>query len=278
MDEKRAAYSLKAPGRSGYSSPMHLPGRGPLPRVDDHLVQPEVTRDEIIGGRRVIASPAQAPHASQHSRLDYVLQAHVAPGYIAAADLLTRHDQSSDFATDVCLYRDGIDPETGARYLEEVAFEIVSEQNQRVVTEKAVRMHQRGVRRIFSVWVKGDRRVCEWSAESRGWQPLDRASSIDDPCFVRPLAVAALFDAAAADNEVVEAMGAKGNPALLKREAMARAAGKADAILQFLEVRGVAVSSAQRQEILGCSDSDRLDRWLRRTAFASSADEVTSEP
>ena len=277
MDEKRAAYSLKAPGHSGYSSPMHLPGRGPLPRVDDHLVQAEITRDEIIGGRRMVTSPAHPPHATKHTDLDFVLRAHVAPGYTAAADLLTRHDQDSDFATDVCIYKDGIDPDTGARNLEEVAFEIVSKQNERVVTEKAVRMHRRGVRRIFSVLVKGNQRVCEWTAESNSWRPLDQASSIEDACLVRPLSVAALLDAAAADNAVVEALGAKGNPALLKREAAAEARGRAAAILQFLEARGVAVSPAQRQEILGCSDPDRLDRWLRRAAFATSADEVTSE-
>jgi hypothetical protein len=282
MDEKRAAYSLKAPGRSGYSSPMHLPGRGPLPRVDDHLVEPEITRDEIIGGQRRVALPAQPPHATKHVDLDFVLRAHVAPGYRAASDLLTRHDQSSDFATDVCIYKDGVDPETGARYLEEIAFEIVSEQNQRVVTEKAARMHQRGVRRIFSVWVKGNQRVCGWSPESRSWLLLDRDASIEDPCFVRPLSVAALLDAAAAENAVVEALSAKGNPALQEREAAARAegqaVGKADAILQILEARGVAVNPSQRQEILRCSDSDRLDRWLRRAAFASSVDEVASEP
>jgi hypothetical protein len=277
MDEKRAAYSLKAPGRSGYSSPVHLPGRDPFPRVDDHLVEPEITRDEMIGGRRIVASPAQPPHATKHTDLDFVLRAHVAPGYRAAADLLTRHDQSSDFATDVCIYKDGVDPDTGARHLEEIAFEIVSEQNQRVVTEKAVRMHNRGVRRIFSVWVKGDQRVCEWSAADRRWQPLDRASSISDPCLVKPLSMTALLDAAAADNAVVEAMIAKGNPVLQEREAAAWAAGKADAILRFLEVRGVAVSPEQRQRILECSDPDRLDGWLRRAAFASSADEVISE-
>lgn len=272
MDEKRSGYSLKAPGRSGYSSPMHLPGRSPFPRVDDHLVEPEITRDEIIGGRRMVASPAQPPHATKQADLDFVVRAHVAPGYRTAADLLTRHDQSSDFATDVCIYKDGVDPETGARYLEEVAFEIVSEQNQRVVTEKAVRMHRRGVRRIFSVWVKGEQRVCAWAPESNGWLPLDRTSSIEDPCFVRPLSVAALLDAAAADNAVIEALSAKGNLALQEREAAARAEGKADAILMVLEARGVAVSPSQRQEILECSDSERLDQWLRRAAFASSDD------
>jgi hypothetical protein len=258
----------------------------PLLRVDDHLVEPEITRDEIIGGRRMVAPPAEPPHATKKVDLRFVLRAHVAPGYRAAADLLTRHDQISDFATDVCIYKDGVDPDTGARHLEEIAFEIVSEQNERVVTEKAVRMHRRGVRRIFSVWVKGDQRVCAWASEGNRWLPLDRASSIEDPCFVRPLSVAALLDATAADNAVVEALSIKGNPALQELEAAARSEGwaegrsarKADAILMVLEARGVAVSPSQRQEILGCSDSDRLDRWLRRAALASSADEVASEP
>src|SRR3954468_4922321 len=99
MDENRRGYDLKAPGRSDGGAPRHLPGRGSFPRVDDHLVEPEVTRDEIIGGHRIVASPAQIPHAHQHPPLDYVLQAHVASGYGAAADLLPRHDQESDFAS-----------------------------------------------------------------------------------------------------------------------------------------------------------------------------------
>jgi hypothetical protein len=278
MDERRAGYNLKAPGRPGSDAPMHLPGRGAFPRVDDHLVQPEVTRDEIIGGRKVVASPAQPPHADQHSRLAYILEAHTATGYQASADLLTRHDRDSDFATDACIYKQGIDPETGARYLEEIAFEIISEQNQGLAAQKAVRMQRRGVRRIFSLWVKGPKRVCEWSPESQGWSLLDRELSIQDPCLVKPLFVGALLDAAAADNAVAEALIAKGNPVLRKREAAARAEGIAKSVLSILEVRAIEVSPSQRQEILGCSDPDRLDRWLRRAAFASSAGEVTSTP
>jgi hypothetical protein len=253
---------------------MHLPGRGSFPRVDDHLVRPEVTRDEIVGGQRVIASPAHPPHAKQHSRLDYVLQAHTAPGYIAASDLLTRHDRSSDFATDACIYKDGIDPATGTRYLEEIAFEVVSEQNEALATEKASRMHQRGVRRIFTVWVKGHQRVCEWSPESRSWKLLETA--IEDPVLVRPLSMSALLDAAEADNAVAEALIAKGNPVIRAREAATWAAAKAATILQFLDARGIAVSPSQRQTILECSDPDQLDHWVRRAAVAASTDDVIS--
>lgn len=261
-------------------SPLRLPGRGSFPRVDDHLVEPEVTRDEIIGGQRVVASPAKRPHARQHTRLDYLIQAHVPPGYEAATDLLTRHDEESDFATDTCVYKDGLDPETGTRYLEEIAFEVVSKQNEKYVTEKARRMHRRGVRRTFTVWVK-NQRVCEWSPESESWRLLDPDSWIEDPCLVAPLSVAALLDVAMADDAVVKALAAKGNPEIRRREAAAeargRAGGVAEAILKILEARGMDVSPGQRQEILSCQDADRLDRWLRRAAVASSAGEVNSE-
>lgn len=280
MDPKRAGYTLKAPGRAGSGMPQHLPGRGPFPRVDDHLVVPEITRDEMIGGRRVIASPAHPPHAMQHTRLDYVIQAHVAPGYTVAADLLTRHDHDSDFASDVCIFKDGPDPATGARHLEEVAFEVVSEQRDRLATEKAARMQRRGVRRVFAVWAK-ERRVCEWSGEAQGWRVLAAGSVIEDPCLVKPIALAALLDAAPADRAVAEALAAKGNPVIQEREAEARARGRAEgiaeSILQLLEARGLAVSAERRQEILGCSDPDRLNRWLLRAMSLSSADEVTSE-
>jgi hypothetical protein len=300
MGEDRPAYSLKAPGATARS--LHLPGRDSFPPLDERLVEPEVTRDEIIGGRRAVAFPAESPHADQHGELQYVLRAHVAPGYIAAVDLLTRHDFMSDFASDVCVRRAGVDPQTDTRYLEELAFEVVSEQKERDVSEKVPRMHQRGVRRIFAIFVKGQQ-VCEWSPESQGgWQPLAPHSWIEDLCLASPLAVAALLDAATADDAVVEALAAKNNPALRRREAAARIEGKAEgeaegrvegeaegrvegeakgraegtaiAILRVLETRGVVVSPAQRQEILRCADLDRLDHWLGRAALASSAGEV----
>ncbi|HEX4497740.1 MAG TPA: hypothetical protein VIE43_18850 [Thermoanaerobaculia bacterium] len=281
MDENRRGYSLKAPGAPTGGAPRHLPGRGSFPRVDDRLVEAEVTRDEMIGGHRIVASPANPPHATRQTDLDYVLRAHVSPGYIAATDLLTRHDQDSDFASDTCIYRAGVDPSTGARYLEEIAFEVVSEQNQRWVSEKAKRMHRRGVRRIFTVWIK-TQKVCEWSAETESWRPLEPAQRITDSCLVAPLDVTALLDATLADNAVAEALMVKGNPSIRRRETAAEAKGKAagatDAILKVLESRGFAVSPAQRQEILDCHDPDRLDRWLARVALISSAGELTSTP
>jgi len=277
MDEKRAAYELRAPGGAVY-----LPGRADFPRLDDHLVVPEVTRDEIIKGRRVVAMPALAPHGDQNSELDFVLRGLVAPGYQVSTDLLTRVAKDSDFASDTSIRRKGEDPATGTRYLEEIVFEVVSTQSERDVRDKAEEMQGRGVRRIFAVFVKGPRRVCEWSPKSRRWQPLDGGTRIEDPCLVTPLAVSALLDAALADNAVVEALIAKKNPVLLNREAAAaaegRAKGKAESILKFLEARGIAVSQAQREEILRCNDLERQDRWSLRAAVAASADELIKEP
>lgn len=283
MEGHRPPYDLKAPGASGPS--QRLPGGRPFPPLNEHLVAPEVTRDEIIGGRRVVAQPAQEPHATRQFTLDYVLAPHIAPGYTGAADLITRVDADSDFASDACVYRSETDPQTGTRHLEELVFEVVSEQNEGVVTEKAVRMHRRGVRRIFAIFVKGNPRVCEWSADTRSWRLLSLSSSIEDPCLTVPLKVAALLDAAAANQAVVEALAAQGDPTIREREAAARsegesrgvARGKSMAILQFLEARGLAVSPSQREEILRCGDLDRLDLWARRAALASSAAEVLAE-
>jgi len=273
MDENRRGYALKAPGH------------GPFPRVDDHLVEPEVTRDQIIGGHRVVKLPADPPRADQWGRLNFVLLPHVVPGYTAASDLLTRFDEESDFASDTCIYKDGVDPATGTRYLEEIAFEVVSEQNEGWVTEKAWRMHRRGVRRIFSIWVE-TQQVCEWSPESESWFPLEPETRIADPCLVTPLPVAALFDERKADYAVIDALVAKDSPAIRDWDAAAEARAKArgeikgtaESILIILEARDISVDEAQRQEILSCQDLNRVNQWLDRAVVASSADEVTSEP
>jgi len=272
MDEKRSGVSLKAPAGSGGS--LHLPGRGSFPLVDDHLVEPEVTRDEMINGRRVAAMPAEAPHGDKQVDLDTLLRIHVAPGFVVSADLISRFAEKSDFASDTCVRKEGMDPATGRRYLEEIAFEVVSTQTEQKAVEKAEVMHRRGVRRILGVWVKGRRRVCEWSAESRSWRLLDEGSQIEDRCLATALPVKALLDAALVRRAVVQALERQGEPAIQELKAAARARGIAESILDVLEERGIFVSSAQREEILGCADVDLSKLRLRRAAVATSADEV----
>ncbi len=273
MDEKRAGMSLKAPAASG--APLRLPGRGSSPAVDDHLVVPEVTRDEIIAGRKVVAFPAEAPHGDKQVDLDSLLRFHVAPGYVVSADLITRFAVDSDFASDTCVRREGIDPATGRRYLEEIAFEVVSTQSERNAAEKAQVMHRSGVRRIFGVWVKGRWRVCEWLAESERWDLLEEGAQIEDRCLGAPLPVQALLDAALVRRAAVQALEIQGDPAIqeLKEAAKAEgiavgnARGIAESILEVLEARGITVSPEQREEILGCSDVDRLKQWLREATL-----------
>mgnify|MGYP006992417314 CR=1 FL=1 len=52
------------------------------------------------------------------------------------------------------------------------------------------------------------------------------------------------------------------------------AQGEAQALLKFLAGRGLQPTDAQRQRILSCSDSARLETWIARAAKASSVAEV----
>jgi hypothetical protein len=101
------------------------------------------------------------------------------------------------FATDVCVRKDGIDPSTHQRHLEELAFEVVSEQRMRDITERAEDLAARGVRRIIGVFLKKDR-VGEWSPSERTWRWLPPEGLLDDPCLASPIPVQALLQATSA--------------------------------------------------------------------------------
>ena len=165
---------------------------------------------------------------TKHTDLDYVLRAHVAPGYRAAADLLTRHDEDSDFASDACVLKEGVDPATGRRYLEEIAFEVVSEQNERDVTEKAVAdapprraADLRGLRQGPRGSASGPRRA---GAGAR-WMPA-RGSRI--PAWWRRWPWRLCSMPPWPTTPWSEALVAKGNPVIRKREAAAEARGRGE--------------------------------------------------
>ena len=246
---------------------MRLPSAQDEPRIDDHLV-PGETREEMVRGRRVIAQPAKPPHAEQHSEIGYVIRAHTAAGYIAATDLLTRAGPASDFATDTCVRKVGIDPRTGARYLEELALEVVSEQSMRDITERAEDLSNRGVRRLIAVFVKKGE-VAEWSAETKRWVPMPLDTQLEDPTLARPMLVRALFDAAVADNEVANALVAKGNPLLAQREANARAEGRAEgrtsSIISLCKAFEIPIGPRERAQIQAL-DLEGLEALLTRIA------------
>ena len=271
-----SSYSLRAPGSSGYTRVV-LPGanRPEPPHHAEHVVEPG-TRQEMIDGVVIEAQPANAPHAQRQAGVDYVLQAHVADGYVAASDLLTRTSTDWNFAADASIRKDGADPADGKRYLEELAFEIKASQSGPNITSRARELSRRGVRRVFGIWVNGDADgleiengpVKEWSAERDAWIEFAADDSIEDPCLRRPLEIKALLDAAAADDAVAAALLDKGNPVLSEHEKERFEAGKREGVAQELrrsisdmcEMLGIDVH--QKQAEIAAMDIDGL-RALR---------------
>jgi hypothetical protein len=239
-----------------------------MPNVEDHLVEPEITRDEMVRGRRVIAQPARPPHADRHAKLTYIVDAHATKGYVTSADLLTRVGPRSDFATDTCVRREGTDPTTGVRYLEELAFEIVSTQSMRDITERAEDLANRGLRRLIAIFVK-NAAVREWSKERNDWVTLPLDGVLEDPVLVRPIPIRALFDAAVADNAVVRALDAKGNPEIARIKTENREEGlekgRKEAIEVVCKLLEIPFGPSERAQ-LESLDAAALEALLARLA------------
>ena len=234
---------------------LRLPGEHePPPYVDERLVKPE-TREEMVRGRRVLAVPANPEHADEHTELTYVIRGSLAPGHIASTDLLTRAGPGSDFATDTCIRRAGIDPRTGSRFLEELAFEVVNEQSLRSMIERAEELTTCGIRRVFAILVK-KRQVCEWSQGDRRFVPLDLGSTIEDPTLVRPVLVRSLLDAAVADDALVDALEAKGNPRLAQKVAQGEQRGLVRAIEIACEQLALPLGHPERTKLAAMDLTD----------------------
>ena len=254
-----------APGASGYAS-MVLPGaRHPdLPPVDEDMVEPE-SRQEMIDGRIVHVSPANRPHAALHAGLDYVLRAHVAPGYESTADMLTRTSERWNFAADAAVCKEGTDPATGRRYLEELAFEIKHEQSMTDLTARARQLAGRGVRRVFAICVRSRKHrgeevviatgpVKEWvPGEDRWheghWALLDDDSVIEDPALRYPIRVQALLDAAGAHDAVARALLAQGNPVLVQAIEAAKEQTLRQSIVDMCEMLAIELTPGRRARI-----------------------------
>jgi hypothetical protein len=249
-----------APAKGGGPSAQRSPKPSSFPRLDDHLVRPE-TREEMIDGRLVLAPPALEPHAEQHYELDYVTRGGVAPGYVGATDLLTRTGAGTQFAADTCIRREGIDPATGTRYLEELAFEVVNEQSLADVTKRARDLTTRGVRRIIAIFVKTND-VRDWSPSLDNWITLDRNGAIEDRTLAAPVPVRALLDRAAANRAVVQGLKAKQDPAILEIKEEGRQEGRAqmartaiEGLCEILEIP----FGPERQALLHTLDAAKLE-------------------
>ncbi len=188
---------------------LHMPG------IDERLARPE-EGEEYVDGERIgwQAMAGEPAHADPQCRLAYVVSACVGDGYIAATELLTRADKDSDFATDVCVRRGGIDPPTNERYPEELSFEVANAQTLARLEKRAKKLVARGVRRVFGILVR-EGRVLEW-ARTSGFKDRPMHGQISDRTFKKPLRVRAILDAAAADRLVAEALWEKREPYLVQ--------------------------------------------------------------
>ena len=65
---------------------------------------------------------------------------------------------------------------------------------------------------------------------------------------------------------------------IVKGKAEGKAEAKAQAVLTVLEARGLAVSEAQRAEVLGCTDLERLDGWVRQAVTAKTTADLFAAP
>jgi hypothetical protein len=59
-----------------------------------------------------------------------------------------------------------------------------------------------------------------------------------------------------------------------KGKAEGKAEGEAKAVLAFLDARGIEVPDPVREDIIGCTDIDQLDTWIRRAATANKIQEL----
>jgi len=258
------------------------------PAVDERLVASE-TRYEVLDGVLVHVSPAYEPHGSRHSKVSALVEAHVAPEFDVASDMLTRTSETDDVAPDVSVFPYARDPESGGRQIEHLAFEIVSTQSLGHAGQKAAKLVARGVRRVFAIDVERARAL-EWSRSLGTWSPLDPSGHIEDRALAVPLPIEALVHAAKADDAMARALLAKHNPVLEAAQEAARLTGKAEgkaegklegkvsALLVILATRGLSLDPSGRARILDERDPERLDRWIARATNCTTTAELFAEP
>jgi Uma2 family endonuclease len=262
--------------------------RPTLPDIDDRLAPPE-TPYEVHDGELVAVSPCDPPHATRHSKISALVEAHAGLEFEVASDMLMRLTEVDDKAPDVSVFPLGPDPQTGRRQIEQLAFEVVSTDSIRRAGIKAAQLVARGVRRVFAIDVERSRAL-EWSAALGTWSVLDPTGEIDDPALDVPLPIGDLVHAAKADDAVARALIAKRNPVIeavraqdraeghAEGKAEGRAEGKAEALLDVLALRNLPVDAIARERILGERDLAVLERWFARAMTCTTVAELFAEP
>jgi Uma2 family endonuclease len=250
-----------------------------LPPVDERLADPQ-SRCEVYDGEVVVVAPADEPHGQRHSKIAALVEAHAAPAFDVACDMLTRTSLIDDVAPDVSVYPAARDP-AGRRQIEQLAFEVVSTERLSHAARKAGKLAGRGVRRVFAIDVERGRAL-EWSVSLGTWGMLDSAGYIEDPALAAPLPIEALVRVAKADDAMARALIFKRNPVIEAMRAESRdagviegkQAGLAEAVLGVLAARGLALAAVDRARILAERDPARLGRWIARAATCATISEL----
>lgn len=251
-------YNPDAMARATVRATLRTPR--PLPAIDERLVAPG-SRAEILEGRLVMSPPgADPPHAMRHLTLAYLLGAHVAPGYAAAIDMLTRTDETSDFAPDASVFPAGIDPETGGRRLDVLAFEIVSKQRLSLTKRKARKLVARGVERVFAL-VLTKNRALEWDRRTDAFRPIHLDEEIVHPSLAAPLPVGAMLDTARVDEAVLAALEARRPDLVARIEARGEARGEVRGELRG-EARAEARAVRRVCRVLDIPIDDARSAWI----------------
>jgi Uma2 family endonuclease len=258
--------------------------RPTLPGIDDRLAPPG-TPYEVHDGELVFVPPSDPPHATRHSKISALVEAHAGLEFQVASDMLTRLTEVDDKAPDVSVFPIAPDPETGGRQIERLAFEVVSTGSIGRAGIKAAQLIRRGVRRVVAIDVERSRAL-EWSAALGTWSVLDPTGQIEDPALDVPLPISELIHAAKADDAIARALIAKHNPVFEAVRAQDRAEGRAEgeakgraeALLAVLALRNLSVDDVARERILAERDLARHARWLARAMTCATVVELFAEP
>lgn len=121
------------------------------------------------------AAPESALHGQPHGQVYFVLHTYVAAGYELDVTALVREPAGRALGSDIRVRKNGLDPKTGDRHVEEMAFAIESQRPDAgaVIAQHVEAMLARGVRRIFTISSAGG------AAEPRG-RSFERARTNTD--------------------------------------------------------------------------------------------------
>lgn len=184
---------------------------------------------------RVEPAPHVAPREPEgealsgqpHGQVYFVLHTYVTAGHEIEIAPLAREPEGRAHGSDIRVRKSGVDPATGDRPVEELAFAIESPLFRAgdAMERHAQALAARGVRRVFAIGAGSTRfpaepRIAgrparparrpgplrEWAPARSAWRTYNDEAVIADPCLAEPVPVRALLDAVEADRAVARAL------------------------------------------------------------------------